>query len=77
MDPEMKKLLEEIRDLHKEHLERYKEFTQRALHLQEVSMRRFQGAATVQRIALVLVFFAVIGTVCWLVYLAWSYSPVR
>jgi hypothetical protein len=77
MDPEMKKLLEEIRDLHKEHLERYKDFAQRSIHLQEVGMRRFQRAAGVQRMALILVFFGVIGTVCWLVYLAWSYSPVR
>jgi cell division septal protein FtsQ len=77
MDPEMKKLLEEIRDLQKEHLELYKDFSQRAIHLQEVGMRRFQRAATVQRMALILVFFGVIGTVSWLIYLAWSYSPAR
>jgi hypothetical protein len=40
-------------------------------------MRRFQRAATVQRMALILVFFGVIGTVSWLIYLAWSYSPAR
>jgi hypothetical protein len=74
MEPseEIKRLLQEIRDTQKEHLELYKDFTQRALHLQEVGMRRFQKAAGVQRIALVLVFFGLVGLVCWMVYLKFS-----
>jgi hypothetical protein len=63
MDPEMKKLLEEIRDLHKEHLERYKAFAERSMRLQELHVRRFR---------IIFVFFGIIGLVSWLVFLAWS-----
>jgi hypothetical protein len=71
MDPEMKKLLEEIRDLHKEHLERYTEIAQRSLHLQEVTTRRFQRTARSAAISRVLAVFFMIGFVAWMVYLRW------
>jgi hypothetical protein len=71
MEPseEIKNLLQEMRDTHKEHLALYKEYAQRSLHMQEAGMRRWQRAVGVQRIALILVFVGLIGLACLMVYL--------
>ena len=71
MEPseEIKNLLQEMRDTHREHLALYKEYAQRSLHMQEIGMRRWQRAVRVQRIALVLVFVGLIGLACLMVYL--------
>jgi ferric-dicitrate binding protein FerR (iron transport regulator) len=46
---EIKALLREIRDLHKEHLERYKEFTQDVLARQKTSSEELEQARLEQR----------------------------
>lgn len=68
---EMTRLLTEIRDLHREHLEEYRRVTERSLEMQERSMRVQASAVAKQKIGLLVVFGMLVFLGLFL-YLAYS-----
>jgi hypothetical protein len=72
----VEKLLEEILDVQRQHLEQYKNVTKRSLELQQTAVARQEQIGKIYRIALVVSAVVVAGIIGLVFYLL-QYLPMR
>jgi len=72
----VEKLLEEILDVQRQHLEQYKNVTKRSLELQQTAVARQEQIGNIYRIALVVSAVVVAGIIGLVFYLL-QYLPMR
>ena len=72
----VEKLLEEILDVQRQHLEQYKNVTKRSLELQQTAVARQEQIGNIYRIALIVSAVVVAGIIGLVFYLL-QYLPMR
>ena len=74
---DLRKILEEIRDLEREHLDEYRRATRRSLSIQEEASARQEQIARIYRIAMIGAVVLIIGIVALILYLMTLLQPYR